>query len=99
MPTTTPDPLVIAEEAKIKALQTMPEERTDEDVLNDGGCKWRSEAIENGHTWSPRVLPFGEANCVTCTCKVRSSYYNYILNLIAFFLKTLIIPKTKEYFR
>ena len=78
MPTTTPDPLVIAEEAKIKALQTMPEERTEEDVLNDGGCKWRSEAIENGHTWSPRVLPFGEANCVTCTCKVRSSYLNCI---------------------
>ena len=51
----------------------MPEERTDEEILQQGGCQWRGEAIENGHTWSPRVLPFGEVNCVTCTCKV--SYF------------------------
>lgn len=65
-PTTTPDPQLVADE---EALQTMPEERTDEEILQQGGCQWRGEAIENGHTWSPRVLPFGEVNCVTCTCK------------------------------
>lgn len=65
-PTTTPDPQMVADE---EALQTMPEERTDEEILQQGGCQWRGEAIENGHTWSPRVLPFGEVNCVTCTCK------------------------------
>ena len=50
----------------------MPEEKTDDEILEQGGCSWRNEVKENGHTWSPRVLPFGEVNCVTCTCKVIS---------------------------
>jgi hypothetical protein len=72
MATTTPDPIQALAEAKRKASepQEMPEERTDQDVLDQGGCKWRDEVVENGKIWSPRVLPYGEVKCVTCACKV-----------------------------
>ena len=70
MPTTTPDPLQIAAEQKVLAPQTMPEERTNQNILEAGGCSWREDAVENGHTWNPRVLPYGEVQCVTCACKV-----------------------------
>ncbi len=46
-------------------------ERTDADVLADGGCDWRGDVYENGDTWHPRVLPYGEVKCVECKCKVR----------------------------
>lgn len=59
-PPTTPDP---------EQLQDMGVERNDEDVIREGGCLWRDETYENGHVWSPRVLPYGEVNCVTCRCK------------------------------
>ena len=48
----------------------MPEEETSNDLLDEGGCQWRDEVVGNGHTWNPRVLPYGEVQCVTCTCKV-----------------------------
>ena len=70
-PTTTPDPTQVAEEQILKAPQTMPEEETSNDLLDEGGCQWRDEVVGNGHTWNPRVLPYGEVQCVTCTCKVR----------------------------
>ena len=69
-PTTTPDPTQVAEEQIVKAPQTMPEEETSETVLDEGGCQWRDEVVDNGHTWNPRVLPYGEVQCVTCSCKV-----------------------------
>jgi hypothetical protein len=45
--------------------------RTDAEVLAAGGCDWRGDVHENGATWNPRVLPYGEMNCVDCKCKVR----------------------------
>ena len=46
-------------------------ERTDFDVLAEGGCEWKNEVHENGHVWNPRVQPYGEVRCVQCTCKVQ----------------------------
>ena len=48
----------------------MPEEETEDQVLDQGGCQWRDGVVDNGHSWNPRVLPYGEVQCVTCTCKV-----------------------------
>ena len=55
----------------------MPEEETSNDLLDEGGCQWRDEVVGNGHTWNPRVLPYGEVQCVTCTCKVRITLKKY----------------------
>ena len=77
MPTTTPDPTQIAAEQKVLAPQTMPEERTNQNVLEAGGCSWRDDVVENGYTWNPRVLPYGEVQCVSCACKVN--FLNYLL--------------------
>ena len=80
MPTTTPDPTQIAAEQKVLAPQTMPEERTNQNVLEAGGCSWRDDVVENGYTWNPRVLPYGEVQCVSCACKVN--FLNRILKSI-----------------
>ena len=77
MATTTPDPLQVEAEQKAKAAmpQTMPEvTNPKEAILEAGGCKWRNEAVENGKRWNPRVLPYGEVQCVSCTCKVIFSF-------------------------
>ena len=52
-------------------LADRPQIRTDEDVLNAGGCKWREQVLENGARWNPSVLPYGEISCVSCKCKVQ----------------------------
>jgi hypothetical protein len=44
--------------------------RTGLDILGSGGCKWRGNYHENGDSWHPTVLPWGEMNCITCVCKV-----------------------------
>ena len=80
MPTTTPDPTQIAAEQKVLAPQTMPEERTNQNVLEAGGCSWRDDVVENGYTWNPRVLPYGEVQCVSCACKVN--FLNYLLKFM-----------------
>ena len=48
----------------------MASEKTDEEVLDEGGCDWRGKVYGNGATWKPRVLPYGEMKCVECKCKV-----------------------------
>ena len=68
---------LIAAEQKVRAPQTMPEVKTDQNILEAGGCSWRDEVVDNGYTWNPRVLPFGEVQCVSCTCKVSM----YLLSL------------------
>ena len=44
--------------------------RTGLDILASGGCKWKGDYHENGDTWHPTVLPWGEMKCISCTCKV-----------------------------
>ena len=44
--------------------------RTEQDILDEGGCRVRGIVHENGAVWNPSVLPYGEINCVTCKCKV-----------------------------
>ena len=75
---------LIAAEQKVRAPQTMPEVKTDQNILEAGGCSWRDEVVDNGYTWNPRVLPFGEVQCVSCTCKVNldiSIYFHGYLSL------------------
>ena len=81
MPTTTPDPTQIAAEQKVLAPQTMPEERTNQNVLEAGGCSWRDDVVENGYTWNPRVLPYGEVQCVSCACKVNCPKYIFTVHI------------------
>ena len=85
MPTTTPDPTQIAAEQKVLAPQTMPEERTNQNVLEAGGCSWRDDVVENGYTWNPRVLPYGEVQCVSCACKVN--FLNHLSFKVYVFLE------------
>ena len=51
----------------------MASEKTDEEILDEGGCDWRGKVYGNGATWKPRVLPYGEMKCVECKCKVGGS--------------------------
>ena len=44
--------------------------RTGDDILASGGCKLKGGYHENGATWHPNVLPWGEMKCFTCHCKV-----------------------------
>ena len=44
--------------------------RTGLDILASGGCKWKGDYHENGDSWHPTVLPWGQMNCITCLCKV-----------------------------
>ena len=62
-----PKPEEVVEHNK---LNDRPQIRTEEDVLNAGGCRVRGAVYENGAVWHPSVLPYGEINCVTCKCKV-----------------------------
>ena len=48
----------------------MASEKTDREVLDEGGCDWRGRVYGNGAAWNPRVLPYGEMKCVECKCKV-----------------------------
>ena len=50
--------------------------RTGLDILSSGGCKWKGEYHENGHSWHPTVLPWGEMKCITCHCKVSQNLGN-----------------------
>jgi len=50
-------------------LNDGPQMRTDEDILNAGGCMVRGAVYVNGAVWHPSILPYGEINCVTCKCK------------------------------
>ena len=57
----------------------MASEKTDEEILDEGGCDWRGKVYGNGATWKPRVLPYGEMKCVECKCKVGGSMQKDIL--------------------
>ncbi|XP_071747936.1 dorsal-ventral patterning protein Sog isoform X3 [Lepeophtheirus salmonis] len=50
-------------------LKDMAIERTQNDILIEGGCVWRNNFYNNGDVWHPSVLPFGEMKCVNCKCK------------------------------
>ena len=41
------------------------------DILASGGCAWKGRHYENGESWHPHVMPWGEMKCVSCACKVR----------------------------
>ena len=45
--------------------------RNGQDILASGGCAWKGDHHENGETWHPHVMPWGEMKCVSCACKVR----------------------------
>ena len=40
------------------------------DILASGGCNWKGGYHENGESWHPHVMPWGEMKCVSCACKV-----------------------------
>jgi len=50
-------------------LNDMGQEKTSQDILQQGGCAWKGNYHENGDNWHPTVMPWGEMPCVTCTCK------------------------------
>eukprot|EP00092_Neocalanus_flemingeri_P058871 GFUD01070264.1.p1 GENE.GFUD01070264.1~~GFUD01070264.1.p1 ORF type:complete len:935 (-),score=111.94 GFUD01070264.1:1839-4643(-) len=50
-------------------LNDMAMARTGLDILASGGCSWKGVHHENGVTWHPTVMPWGEMKCVTCGCK------------------------------
>ena len=57
-------------------LNDMAMARTGLDILASGGCSWKGLYHENGVSWHPTVMPWGEMKCVTCKCKVsRKNYY------------------------
>jgi chordin len=65
-----PEPVSPLSAANPEQPQDMADEWTEEDVLNDGGCRFRDEVFENGALWHPRVEPHGEMKCINCRCKV-----------------------------
>lgn len=51
-------------------LSDMGRVRTGIDVLAEGGCSWKKgQYRDNGATWHPTVMPWGEMKCVLCACK------------------------------
>lgn len=50
-------------------LNDMGVERSNLDILASGGCVWKAHYHENGESWHPHVMPWGEMRCVTCSCK------------------------------
>ena len=49
-------------------------ERSEHDILTSGGCAWKGNYHENGESWHPHVMPWGEMKCVTCSCKVSIEF-------------------------
>lgn len=45
------------------------QQKSSEEEISYGGCRFRNEVVPNGKEWHPRVQPFGEMQCITCTCK------------------------------
>lgn len=43
--------------------------RSNEDILNQGGCKAVNKVYENGQEWHPILASHGEQKCITCRCK------------------------------
>ena len=58
-------------------LNDMGRERSGLDILASGGCAWKGNYHENGESWHPHVMPWGEMKCVTCSCKVMSKNMKY----------------------
>lgn len=52
-----------------ESLNDMGVERSNLDILASGGCAWKGDYHENGDSWHPHVMPWGEMRCVTCSCK------------------------------
>jgi len=50
-------------------LGDMAVEKTGMDYMRAGSCKWRGKYHSNGDRWHPRVMPWGEIKCVSCSCK------------------------------
>jgi len=50
-------------------LNDMAMARTGLDILASGGCSWKGLYHENGESWHPTVMPWGEMKCVSCECK------------------------------
>ena len=59
-------------------LNDMAMARTGLDILASGGCSWKGLYHENGESWHPTVMPWGEMKCVTCECKVSFAEINSI---------------------
>ena len=65
-------------------LNDMGRERSGLDILASGGCAWKGNYHENGDTWHPHVMPWGEMKCVTCSCKVMSKNMKYVATFLTF---------------
>ena len=66
-------------------LNDMGVARSGLDILASGGCSWKGDYHENGESWHPTVMPWGEMKCVTCECKVR------VLSLLEFPFPTTLL--------
>jgi hypothetical protein len=75
-PPPKPEPIVVLN----PNLNDPPQVRTEQDILDEGGCRVRGNVHDNGAVWNPSVLPYGEINCVTCKCKV---VYQFLLKYIS----------------
>ena len=58
-------------------LNDMGRVRSGLDILASGGCAVKGEYHENGESWHPTVMPWGEMKCVSCACKVRNLSFKW----------------------
>ena len=78
-----PDPLAADPKAELVPVDPnkqhdMGVARSGLDILASGGCKWKGNYHENGDSWHPTVLPWGEMKCISCSCKVRVNGKNSV---------------------
>lgn len=65
-------PMVISDPGTVQDQGTIEIARTNEQIMQDGGCKNPLGApYENGKEWHPWLSSHGEQKCVTCRCKVN----------------------------
>uniref|UniRef100_A0A6M2DS97 Putative dorsal-ventral patterning protein sog n=1 Tax=Xenopsylla cheopis TaxID=163159 RepID=A0A6M2DS97_XENCH len=63
-------PKVIADPGTVQDQGTIEIARTNEQIMQEGGCKNPLGApYENGKEWHPWLSSHGEQKCVTCRCK------------------------------
>ena len=77
-------------------LNDMGVERSGLDILTSGGCAWKGNYHENGDSWHPHVMPWGQMKCVTCSCKVSKDFI-FSKYLLATFLSPIIIMCRYKY--
>ncbi|KAF7491970.1 Chordin [Sarcoptes scabiei] len=53
--------------------ETMNDQASNDDnieqTLMNGNCRFRGRIYSNGDEWNPSIDPYGEINCIRCTCK------------------------------